>query len=120
MKCVYIPMRACSGRRGFRLWVAWLLRPGGDGVIDIICGAFQAKLMAKNLSSGISRCISFHGESLTCCEIEHCAGRSTSSESTSRNWKVSIHFILFLFSLLCKPQKEYNEQITNKQTKHRN
>jgi len=30
--------------------------------VDIVCGALCAKLQAKNLSNGSSRCISFNGK----------------------------------------------------------
>ena len=53
--------------------------------VDIVCGALNAKLQTKNLSSGSSRCISFDGKIFTPCEFERHAGKSS-----PRNWKSSI------------------------------
>ena len=38
--------------------------------MDIVCGALNAKLQTKNLSSGSSRCISSSGKIFTPCEFE--------------------------------------------------
>ena len=57
-----------------------------DGVIDIICGTLQAKLLTNDVSSGSSRCIQF-GSLLSPCKYLHQAGKAT-----AKNWRNSIHY----------------------------
>ena len=57
-----------------------------DGVIDIICGTLQAKLLTNDVSSGSSRCIQF-GSLLSTCKYLHQAGKAT-----AKNWRNSIHY----------------------------
>ena len=77
----YIPESVVSG---FLSGMASLSSQVDWNEVDIVCGALNAKLQTKNLSSGPSRCISFDGQIFTPCKFERHAGKS------SRNWKSSI------------------------------
>ena len=57
------------------------------GVIDIVCGTLQVKLLTDDLSSGCSHCIQFGSLLLSPCKFQHQAGKAT-----ARNWKNSIRY----------------------------
>lgn len=58
------------------------------GVIDIVCGTLQAKLITKDLSSGSSPCIQFGSLLLSPCDFQRQAGKAA-----ARNWKNSIRYM---------------------------
>ena len=74
------------------------------GVIDIICGTLQAKLLTNDLSSGSSCCIQFL---LSPCEFQHQVGKAT-----AKNWESSIRY-------QGQPLSRALESVTASDGKHR-
>ena len=57
------------------------------GVIDIVCGTLQVKLLTNDLSSGSSHCIQFGSLLLSPWKFQRQAGKAN-----ARNWKNSIRY----------------------------